>query len=243
MPNPSLAGPRRPRAGAPGPEPSVVVPPAAESAPTTPYLRRSDIHTLMRHPAMRLLPPLDYDESGRLPRAMLSTRPGKRRKAHRLRWLVLGVALGAIGSVLVRGDGPATIRSLRFWGADILRSLEHRPRPMPMGMHATATAPAPAPTPAPALTLAMNVPTVRVDDLPRVQPPRPPVVAHHRQASPAPVGHAAAAAAAADDRQDDAEDATQDVAQHDVRGDDGTAADTTAANPYLDDQPSAKNEP
>lgn len=244
MPNPSIAGPRRPRAAPPGVEPSVVIPPPADSAPTTPYLRRSDIHTLTRHPATRPLPPLDYDDSGRLPRSMPSTQPGKRRKAHRLRWLVLGMALGAAASVLARGDGPATIRSLRFWGADILRSLEHRP-PRPMGTHATAVAPAPVSAPArahapasvlaPALTLAMNVPTVRVDDLPRAQPPRPPVVARHRRTSSASVGHAAAPAAAADDGQDDAQDAMQDPSP----SDDDTAADTAGANPYVDDQPSA----
>jgi hypothetical protein len=257
MPNPSIAGPRRhPRPAARGAEPSVVIPPAADSAPTTPYLRRSDIHTLTRHAAARPLPSLDYDESDRLPRSMLSTRPGRRHTAHRLRWLVLGIALGAVGSVLARGDGPATIRSLRFWGADLLRSLEHRPRTCPTGMHAApvapsralpstsasaSSAPAPAPelAPTPALMLAMNVPTVRIEDLPRARPPRAPTVAHHHRTPP----HAAVARSPAPD---DDQNPTRDDAQLDGRDDppsDETAADTAGHNPYLDDQASANNEP
>lgn len=253
MPNASIAGPRRARAAAlPAPEPSVVVPPGADGRPAAAQARRSDIPTLPQHPATRPLPPLDYDEPARgaSRSSLMSTQPGKRGMSRSLRWLVLGIAVGAVGGMLASGDPHATWRSVRFWGADILRSLERNPRPAaPVGSYSTSRASAPrepvakrsAPCPvdpgagdpcaellAPFAAdpwaakgasppLALNVPTVSIDDLPRAKPVRVAVIERPRR--PAKI----------DDRE---------AAPRDESGGDGTssdATDSTSGNPYADD--------
>jgi hypothetical protein len=143
------------------------------------------------------------------------------------RWFALGLVVGAVSAVIVRGEGPATLHDLREWSARTLRSLEHRSERRPhteLGVPAETVASAPAltrsshpddaPCPvdpgpedpcaellAPFLkpSPASDVPTVAIESLPRVKPP---VVArrhHPAHAAPAP---AAVASADADDDAD-----------------------------------------
>jgi len=128
-----------------------------------------------------------------------------RRRPHRARWFVLGIAFGAIGAVILTGDARSTIDGARAWGARALRSLERKAPPQgksaptttattdPVGTQA-AWAHADAPCPmdpsgddpcAELLAPFANqpappgaVPVVRVDDLPKV---RPVVVAYARR--------------------------------------------------------------
>lgn len=247
MPHVPIAGPRRARALPPEPPVVVHVPPDADSAPTTQYVRTSELPTLPKHPATRPLPPLDYDHTGRgrRPRVLESTQPGRKRRTRGVRWFVLGVAFGALGAAFARGDADGTLRSLRFWGADILRTLEHAPPPdtsiaPPAQALAAGTAshapPAqkfepcpvnPSPDdPCAALlapftndpwttkgaspSVAMNVPTVSVNDLPRAKSV---VALVARRRGPAVVTR---------------------TAPMDTENDDG-AADPGGASPYVDD--------
>jgi hypothetical protein len=255
MPDVPIAGPRRARAlqQEPGLATRVEVPPDADSAPTVQYVRNSEIPTLPKHPATRPLPPLDYDETGRgrRPRALELTQPGrKRRRMRGVRWFVLGLAFGALGAVFVRGDAPGTLRSLRFWGADVLRALEHAPAPgsgiappaRALAMGTASHAPPaqkfePCPVnPAPddpcaallapfandrgmtqgaSAPLAMNVPTVSVDDLPRAKPTV--VARRHRPAGPS----------------------TSSTTAAPQGSDDDGAADPGGVDPYADDPQSS----
>jgi hypothetical protein len=124
-----------------------------------------------------------------------------RRRPARTRWFVLGLAAGMVAMVVARGDGPATLREIREWSANALRSLEHKsargPKselPSPPDDATVVTAPvtkrpahpADAPCPvdpgaadpcaellAPFTKMAASIPSVSIDDLPRVQPPPP----------------------------------------------------------------------
>jgi hypothetical protein len=122
---------------------------------------------------------------------------------------VLGIAFGATGAVFASGDTMHTLRAARAWGANTLRSLERAPAssasvaPSSIATEAAwpaAIAPKNAPCPMepgpgdPCAELlapfAANVPTVNIEDLPRVKPPPvAPVVVIARR------GHAAPAAA------------------------------------------------
>jgi hypothetical protein len=154
------------------------VAPAADSAPTTPHARA--------------LPPLDYDDTGhgKQPQSLESTRPGRRSRTRRLRWFVLGIAVGALGAFFATGDADGTLRAVRAWGGRTLRSLEHRSHPSsvaaapsPGTVSATVVSRAPAkPKDAPCpvdpgpddpcaeLLAPFSPPTVSVNDLPRVKP-------------------------------------------------------------------------
>jgi len=207
MSNAPIAGPRRARPAPPAPEPSIVVPTEVQSAPATPYVRQSEIPTVRPPPppgaAARALPPLDYDEKTRPPQARAAdgASAGKRPRARRVQWFVLGIAVGAVVAVFARGDAPGTWRAARTWCAGALRSLEHHPpaASKPYSM-ATASAPAKAvaartaPCPVnpgpddPCAELlapfALQVPTVSVEDLPRVRPAPPPVAHKPKAAAP-----------------------------------------------------------
>ncbi|HTQ43762.1 MAG TPA: hypothetical protein VMI75_13465 [Polyangiaceae bacterium] len=146
------------------------------------------------------------------------TMPAKRAKPRRWRWFILGIAFGALGAVLARGDAHRTLHDLRVWSARALRSLERTAPPPPARSQPSTATPAPKPialvvdapcpnTPAPGDPCAdllapfldppkPPVPTVSVEALPRV---RAPVIARHRHhAAPAP----APAATVADDPQE-----------------------------------------
>jgi hypothetical protein len=179
----------------------------SEITRTTPYERTRGATSTPAAGSTRPLPPLDYDETYRVPAQQLeSTRPGKRHRAHRVRWFVLGIAFGTVAAVAATGDARGTLEAARAWGANALRALEHKPPPAvttsPSSM-ATGTAPrdakmpweAPcpvepaagdpcaellAPFAADARTT-LGVPVVRVEDLPRVKPPAPVVVARRRR--------------------------------------------------------------
>ena len=192
MPTVPIAGPRR-------------LPPRPAAAPAA------------SAPA-RVLPPLDYDEASRssLPRALDVTRPGRRRRSSRVLWFVLGIAFGAVGAVFARGDALGTLHTARAWGASALRSLEHKAAPSatgspysmapgvgmpappalkPTGKAAEVNHPCPV-DPGPGdpcaellAPFAPDVPTVSVDDLPKVQPsPAVAVVARRHARAPAPTG-------------------------------------------------------
>ena len=200
MPNAPIAGPRRARPPALPPQPSAqrLAAQDTENAPTMPYQRPT------APPAgpgsTRALPPLDYDESGRGPRPkeLEETQPGTRRRSNRVLWFALGIAFGAVAAVCVRGDAAGTLQAARAWGASTLRSLEHvhaakaaaPPTSMaPQGVSSSAVAAAAAEDPcaellAPFAKPVANVPTVSIDDLPKVTPP-PVVVAARRRGSPA----------------------------------------------------------
>jgi hypothetical protein len=144
------------------------------------------------------------------------TTPVRRGRSHRLRWFILGIALGALSAIVARGEAADTLHDLRVWSARALRSLESTAPPPAKTRPSTVTASAkpvamatdaPCPVdpgpgdPCDAELLAPFldppkplVPTVSIDSLPRV---RPPVIARrHRHVAPAP------AATAADDSQD-----------------------------------------
>jgi hypothetical protein len=152
------------------------------------------------------------------------TMPAKRNKSRRLRWFILGIAFGALGAMLARGE---TLHDLRVWSARALRSLERTAPPPPAKALPSTATPAPKPlalvidapcpmTPGPGDPCAdllapfldpprPPVPTVSVDALPRV---RPPVIArrhHHLAPAPAPAASVADGPQGppADDEQDD----------------------------------------
>lgn len=178
-----LAGPRRARPVSPPPPPTprapVTPPPVAPAAPAS--------------APVRALPALDYDEAPRSTPAdraarLETTRPGTRRKSRRLLWFMLGIAFGAAAAVCARGDTVSTLRYARAWGASALRSLERSPPPaasvapssMATGTAWTDIAPKNAPCPMepgpgdPCAELlapfTASVPTVNIEDLPRVKP-------------------------------------------------------------------------
>jgi hypothetical protein len=159
-----IAGPLRGRHAVAPPEPTVVVPADVVRPSTQPPPGIA--------PA-RALPPLDYDETPR-PR-MEATAPSRSRRPRRALWLVAGVALGVVGAALVHDDAKAAWRDARVWCADKLRSFES-PHGVPVTGAPSVTVGA-SPTPIPTSTfatlpaVAMNVPTVRAEDLPRVKPP------------------------------------------------------------------------
>jgi len=209
MANPALSGPRRAR----------LAPPQAPVLPApTPSTRAIAVAS------SRL------DDSG-IRRTSVGARRG--------RWFALGLVVGAITAVIVRGEGPATLHDLRDWSARTLRSLEHRSERRPhsdLGVSAEAVASAPAltrsshpsdapcpvdPSPddpcaellAPFLKSSPtpDVPTVAFESLPRVKPP---VVArrHHPvHAAPAP---AAVASADADEDTADTTAKLEDMVAH-----------------------------
>ena len=201
MPNVPIAGPRRARPPVLPREPAArPAAPQAQSAPTP-----------SAPGSARVLPPLDYDESGRLsrPKALEVTRPGRRRRSSRVLWFVLGIAFGAVAAVFARGDALGTLHAARAWGASTLRSLAHKAAPAATGSPysmATVTATQAPAVPAVAkfepcpvepgpgdpcaellAPFAANVLTVSVDDLPKVKPPPPVVVIARRHGrAPAP---------------------------------------------------------
>lgn len=145
----------------------------------------------------RPLPPLDYDDDPR-EQAKQTTGMRARRKGAWFRWLVLGVALGiVVGAGVTRGDLPRSVAEARTWGATWIRSLERRPPPpQPSTPAATMirTAPPASKTMMPAcsdvspdnlaaLLAPFDVgepavatgllPTVSIEDLPRVVPDPP----------------------------------------------------------------------
>lgn len=106
---------------------------------------------------------------------------------------MLGIAFGASGAVFARGDSMSALHAMRAWGATALRSLERSPAPPVASTPATAMVtvtantvrrtdarPKDAPCPVdpgpgdPCAELlapfATHVPTVSIDDLPRVKP-------------------------------------------------------------------------
>jgi hypothetical protein len=170
MPNPPsqrsrIAGPPRGRHAVAPPEPTVVVGPA-DVAKTPPPLAPGGAPS-------RALPPLDYDETPRP--TMEATAPSRRQRPRRVLWLAMGVTLGAVGAAFVHDDARAVWRDARVWCATKLRSFES-PHGVPVtsapsvtvGVAATKVPPSPF---AVSPTVAMNVPTVRAEDLPRVKPP------------------------------------------------------------------------
>jgi hypothetical protein len=160
--------------------------------------------------AQRQLPPLDYDEPTRSARPaarppQVVTTPVKRGKAHRIRWFILGIAFGAVGAVVARGEAAQTLHDLRVWSARALRSLEHSSPPPPAKVQPSTAAPSAKP-----VALAIDAPcpmdpaagdpcaellapfldptkapvrTVSIDSLPRVKPPV--IARHHRHVGPA----------------------------------------------------------
>jgi hypothetical protein len=122
---------------------------------------------------------------------------------------VLGAVLGATGALAARGEARATLLDLRQWSAQELRRLEHKPqsalvaesvvvasiiRPIEVQPSECDCKSTPAPgSPCAALlapfahaqpVAANDVPSVRIEDLPRVHPP---TVArrHHGHRAPA----------------------------------------------------------
>lgn len=118
------------------------------------------------------------------------------RRSRRIGWFILGVAFGAMGAVAATGETGHTLRTARAWGGSALRSLEHKPAATPSPPHAERGVTSPALTasskpcpmdlsdddPCAALlapfagaagseSVAVDVPTVPVEDLPRVKPP------------------------------------------------------------------------
>jgi hypothetical protein len=224
----------------------------------------------------RPLPPLDYDESaprlapGARPKQLEVTRPGIRRSAGRIRWFVLGIAVGAVAAAAAGGGA----RSARAWAASALRSFEHHPSSVaPVAASSTTTvslahvvrssAGAPCPidpgpddpcaellAPFAATTSSVStvgVPTVSIDDLPKV-PLAPPVVIARRRPHSAP----ATRASTSEDESAESDTPSSGVG---VNPDDDSstpripralprpAPDRPAAEPPASEQPSAKNEP
>ena len=107
-------------------------------------------------------------------------------KTGRGRWFVLGAVLGAllgaVGALAARGEARATLLDLREWSARELRRLEHRSQSAMVAapvVVASLTRPA-----AVADTAANAIPSVRVEDLPRVHPPTVTRRHHGRRAPP-----------------------------------------------------------
>ncbi len=216
MSNAAISGPRRVRAvpvqapvsHGPPPLPTSRVranqqPPSQPPLPApTPAVRSVAAHV----PGA---PHLD-DSTARVPRQGSRTR--------RARWFTLGLVVGAVVAIVVRGEGPATLHDLREWSARTLRSLEHRTdrrqhtdlgaevetvASVPALMRSSRAADAPCPVdPGPddpcAELLApfrnasatVDVPTVAFESLPRVKPP----VTARRHHVPRPTPSAAAPA-------------------------------------------------
>ncbi len=131
------------------------------------------------------------------------------RRSRRAGWFILGVALGALGAVWATGETGHTLRTARAWGGSALRSLEHKPASTaPAPPHASSVAAPPAmlesskPCPMepsaddPCAALlapfasrdgseasSIVVPTVPVEDLPRVKPPLAAAGPHVRAAA------------------------------------------------------------
>jgi hypothetical protein len=129
-----------------------------------------------------------------------------RRRSRRVGWFILGVAFGALGAVWATGETGHTLRTARAWGGSALRSLEHKaapPAPSQAPPHAANVRTSPVLTasskpcpmdpsgddPCAALLApfagaagsepgAVDVPTVPVEDLPRVKPPLAAAPAH-----------------------------------------------------------------
>jgi hypothetical protein len=241
-----IAGPRRARSpvlvataprSTPPPLPQAAMPGHAPVAPLPP-------------PPARPLPPLDYDQSGALKPQDEPTQPGRRHKVHRVRWFVLGIAVGAVVAVFASGDARATFDAARAWGAHTLRSLERCPARAP---HASGAAPSAMATAAEARwpksawepcpvepsgedpcaellapfagdpwMAGSSPPLVSVDDLPRAKAPAPVVVAVARR-HPRPAAPAAPAASQAPSEAPSGDDPE-------------TAAETPAGiNPETDD--------
>jgi len=149
-----------------------------------------------------------------------TVRPPRPRSA-RGPWFVLGLLAGLLVAVVARGELPATLHDLREWSARTLRALEHhtdrRPHSEASAMEPVvaqvptiarppATHEAPCPIdpgpedPCAALlapfmtraTAAIDVPVFPVESLPRVKPP---VIARHHHARPAPASLAPPASA------------------------------------------------
>jgi hypothetical protein len=204
MPAAPIAGPRRTRA-----TDRTTALSAEEGAPARP----GDTSAGQARPGasvVRALVPLDYDEMRpSVPARQATSSTSVPRKRGGLGWFVLGIAFGAVTAVLVTGEAEGTLRSARAWSGRTLRSLEHRPvpvaptLPVPSASHlaevASVSIPAMTSTPcpvdpgpgdpcfellAPFATTALDVPTVPVEDLPRVKPPPPPAVLRARAAVP-----------------------------------------------------------
>jgi len=212
MPNAAIAGPRRIKQQAPPP-----VQPPRQLPPVDPRLQARNAD-----PASRAQPGVKL-----APMPIVTTLPARRKGVRRLRWFILGIAFGALGAVLARGESSQTLHDLRAWSARALRSLERTAPPPPAKARpSTAThaakpvalvieAPCPM-NPGPGDPCAdllapfldppkPPVPTVSVEALPRV---RPPVMArHHRHVVSAP----APAASVADDPQEPPADDEQQV--------------------------------
>jgi hypothetical protein len=181
-PKVAIAGPRRARSAVPLPAP----------APAPTHAASSGVGAT----GPRALPPLDYDEAPRSSKGACGsrlevTRPGARKRAHRLPWFVLGIAFGALGAAFAGGGATGTMRTGRAWSADVLRSLETPgrapsgaatlafapPASRPLAMAAPTLAPCPVdpgpddPCAALLAPFSRDFPTVSVEDLPRVQPP------------------------------------------------------------------------
>jgi hypothetical protein len=199
MPNAPIAGPRRVKpTKQPREAPVAAVSAHMERAPTTSHSPPPAVS--LGPGSTRVLPPLDYDDTGRgqRPRALEDTQPGRRRtdsrgRSNRVLWFALGIAFGAVAAVFARGDALGTLHAARAWGASTLRSLEHKPAAAAPGSPSslateTATSATPAFTTAaknapcpvdpgpgdPCAELlapfATNIPTVNIDDLPATAP-------------------------------------------------------------------------
>ena len=133
------------------------------------------------------------------PRAAGAVSPAGTRRRNGFRWFALGIAFGAAAAVVLTGGAGDTLRSARAWSGRALRSLEHRPVPVaPAPSHtmqatiASSEVPVETSRPCPANPgpddpcsellapfgsdgtqagpVAADVPTVPVEDLPRVKP-------------------------------------------------------------------------
>lgn len=215
MANAAIAGPRRAKQ-APPPTQAVAAAPVAQTRPAR-QLQADDEPT--RSASRRPVP------------AQVITMPVKRGKSHRLRWFILGVAFGAVGAVLARGEAVQTLHDIRVWSARALRSLERTAPPPPAKLKPTVAAPPAKPlsaaseppcpmNPAPGDPCAellapfldppkAPVPVVSIDALPRAKPPV--LARRHRHVTPAPAP--VPAATAADDAEDPPSDDEQPISQ------------------------------
>jgi len=215
MPPVPIAGPRRPRSTAAPPQPSSI---AARTTATTATSASPGATSTAGAAGRSLVPlDYDEMRSGasRAPAApaKVSGTPAAARRSRRVGWFVLGVAFGAVGAVWATGETGHTLKTARAWGGSALRSLERKPavtapaRPQSMNVTVapdlTTSKPCPvdpseddpcaellAPFGGPSggEAAAVSVPTVPVEDLPRVKPP----VAVNPRAHAAPASQSAA---------------------------------------------------
>jgi hypothetical protein len=234
MSNAAISGPRRVRA----------VPVQAQVSHGPPPLPTSRARASRQPPSRPPLPaptasvrsvaahvpgaPHVDDSTAKAPRQVTRTR--------RARWFTLGLVVGAVVAIVVRGEGPATLHDLREWSARTLRSLEHRNdrrqhtdlgaqaetvASVPALMRSSRSADAPCPAdPGPDdpcaellapfrnASTAADVPTVAFESLPRVKPPV--TARRHHAPHPSP----AAAAPADGDADDDTTARLEDLVAH-----------------------------